>query len=250
MMPEEIQGRKPARRLKQPGQPVAQTLAEFLRREGVPDVVSALYLSAGEDTMPFSFLSPAFLSHRGVDGFAWPQVFVYVDKRKPFGRAARLSFHDDRGTVVQTTAMERLTVNGFPSWAIDVLADARDPESSLAAKVLRIRADNQQVLAMVAEAVWTPEVVITVCDGCAMGWQEEGRCDNDLAAPTSIVRYLTGPPRWWVTDHWTPRDWLPSLGDGPGWEFHRVTPLSSEWGHPWRPLHGANLFRISERPPT
>jgi hypothetical protein len=247
---EEIQGSKRARPLKQLGQPVALTMAEFLRREGVPDVVSALYLSAGEDTMPFSFLSPAFLSHRGVEGFAWPQVFVYVDKRKPFGRAAGLSFQDDRGTVVQTTAVERLTVNGLPSWALDVRADARHPESSLAAKVLRIRADNQQVLPMIAKSAWTPEVVITVCDGCAMGGQEEGRCDNDLADPTSIVRYLTDAPRWWVTDHWTPRGWLPILGDGPGWEFHRVTPLSSEWGHPWLPLHGANLFRIRKRQST
>jgi hypothetical protein len=221
-------------------------LAEILEKEGVPAAPSALYLSAGEDTMPFTFLSPAFLEHQGVEGFEWPELFVYVDKgRPPDGEMGKLWFEDDRGTMVVSDYTDTLDIEGSHAVLMNLTAVAREPESFLTTRLLRIRAENQAVLPMLAEAGWSPDVIISVCDGCAFGGQEDGRCENDLASESSIVHYLRRPPKWWVTDHWTPRDWLPRLPEGVDWRFRRVTPLSSEWGHPWRPLHGANLFEVT-----
>ena len=221
-------------------------LREFLEREGVPEVPSALYLSAGSDTMPFTFLSPPFLASHGVEDFVMPELFVYVDRQHPRGsRGGPFGFHDARGTVVRTVAAQQEAIGDHPAWMLDVEFQAQDPEFQGGARVLRVRARNQDVLPLVAQAGWAPDVVITVCDGDAWGGQDRGRCENDFSDPSTAPHFLAAPPKWWVTDHWRPRSMLPYFGDtGPQWEFERVGPLSSEWGHPWRPLHGANLCRV------
>lgn len=219
-----------------------------------PDPVTALYPSAGRDTMPFTFLGSAFLAHRGIDMPA-PEVFVFIDHSEPNDvEDAALSFRDDR-TEIRALDVREARVGDHPAWLMRVAVSDDGVEHE--AGVARIRAWN-------TPAYWlcggfTPDVFIGVRDGEGFGGQvPHGACENSLVLHTSPMTWFRSrPPRWWVTDHFRPA--VRGLAEGdmvrsPDRDFpvafRKVRLLSSQWGNITQ-LFGATVFEVAavEKPP-
>lgn len=212
---------------------------------------TALYVSAGSDTMPFSFLSEAFLARRGVAMLS-PDAYVFVDREKAPGRLG----YADKRTAVETSSIRKVSVGGHPAAVLDVLWRDLETGDERHVPVARIRASNQDAFGICQRDGWTPETVVAVCDGCAHGFQDplEGRggfrCENDLDDETTALAFLPGTPRWWITDHFRPMGGSVRPGEGFASRafpvgFRKVALLSSDWGHPWEPLNGATAFEVT-----
>jgi len=219
--------------------------------------VTALYPSAGNDTGPFGFLHPGFLANRGaVEGTA-PNAYVYVDQNEPDSNvAAPLTFDDGRMTV-RTLAVRQALVADFPAWLLSVECSSEISDNCRKIPVVRIRAQNRQIYSQCAAEGFAPFVFIGVCDGCAFGGQDRGRCENRLDHG-SPLKMLPQAPRWWVTDHFVsahgdanhllPNDVVRSECNDFPFVFRKVALLSTKWGHSWPPVSGATVFGVERNP--
>lgn len=226
---------------------------------GLNTAVTALYPSAGCDTAPFQFLHRAFLRHRAAWGVPTPDLFVYTDRFHPHDPAAGgLTYVErrrDDALVVETRSVEALTVEGHPSSLLTVQLHSDVPSEERTYRVLRIRIENEEAFAMFRNARWAPDVYIAPDDGCCFGGGNLGRCENSLDPEVSPVLGLVRPPRWWVTDHFSPRYMRTSYAPGDRvhapegfpYEIRKVSLLSSAWGHGWAPLNGATVFTVDDR---
>lgn len=234
-----------------------EAIDRAVQQSGITRPVTALYVSAGTDTAPFMFLHDGFRRHRGAWGPPTPDLFIYVDMLLPTpGGGNRLTYRErkrDNALVVETTALQPLEVEGHHANLLEVAfhSDIADEERSYT--VLRIQALNETVLDLCRQADWSPDIYIAVCDGDAFGGNY--RCENSLHPELSPFLTFTHPPRWWVTDHFSPRndgrsfesgDFFP-VPDGFPHNIRKVALLSSDWGHPWPPLHGATSFEVTPR---
>lgn len=235
----------------------SEAIAQATLKTGKAQPITALYVSAGNDTAPFMFLHDGFRRHRGAWGPPTPDLYVYVDMLFPSaGQASRLTYRErkrDNALVVETIGAHELDVEGHVASILSVEFHSDVAEEERRYTVLRICALNEEVLTMCRDAQWSPDVFIAVCDGDAFGGNY--RCENSLSPEHSPFLTFAKPPRWWVTDHFTPRnDWrsfesgdLFPVPEGFPYTIRKIALLSSDWGHPWPPLNGATSFEVSPK---
>lgn len=221
------------------------SLAEALGPDAGP---TALYVSAGSDTMPFVFLHPKFLAQRGIDPAIAPNAIVYVDRER---RAMPLFFNDER-TLIETNTLQRITVGEVPGALMTVDVSSTEPGGERETTVLFLETSNEDVYRMAADEGWTPDMFIGVCDGCRFGGNEG--CENSLRAERTPLRFL-GLPRWWVTEHFYPISGSFAPGDVIGGDrtfparFRKVGLLNPRWGTYGATLFGATLFEVKQAHP-
>lgn len=222
--------------------------------------ITGYYPSAGCDTAPFSFLLPAFLRHRR-SSFPTPDLFVYVDREFPHDPATdRLEYRDrsrDDVLVVETTSVRPLTVEGHPASLLRVRVHSDVPDEQRGYTVLRIRAENADVLEMCRRAGWSPDVYLSPDDGCCLGGGNAPRCENSVDPASAPILRFPRPPRVWVSDHinhprppahmrFVPGDRIPTPEAFP-LHLEKIALLSSAWGHGWTPFNGATAMRVTPR---
>ena len=115
---------------------------------------AGLYLSAGCDPKPLSFLSPAFLDSRNAPVEAAPVSLVYVDRVVPVDRP--LAFHDDQ-TEIRTTEIRPCLVLGFQ--AADLAISVRDNRGDIRTlRVIRVRCAGEDFVPAMRGVCWTPDI--------------------------------------------------------------------------------------------
>ena len=221
------------------------SLAEALGRDAGP---TALYVSAGSDTMPFVFLHPKFLADRGLDPAIAPNAIVYVDRGGP----AMPLFFDDERTLIETNTLERITVGKFSGALMTVGVSSTEPGWERETTVVFLETSNEDIYTMAGDEGWRPDMFIGVCDGCRFGGNQG--CENSLDAERTPLRFL-GLPRWWVTEHFFPLSGSFAPGDVIGGDrtfparFRKVGLLSPKWGRYGATLLGATLFEVEPAHP-
>ena len=216
-------------------------------------VVSALYVSAGDDTKALTFTHPAFLERQAGHSMERIGFYVYVDKEEQHD--APLAFDDGR-TRITTVEQRPHPVHDFEASLLRVSYESADlPSRELA--VLRVLADNESFAQAALTEQWRAVCFIGVCDGCG-GFGKNDRCENQFEDPsTSIPLRLNYP--WWVTDHLPgstaqggddPQNGDEILSSSPdfGARLTQVAFLSTNWrsniGKESRLYGGARLFEL------
>lgn len=214
--------------------------------------MTAYYPSAGRDTNPIALLRPTWLRRHGID-MPWPSVFVYVDRAYPVDPANdRLGGPTGSGIIMRTIDLEGLFVEGYPASIVTV--QIGHPVHGRVVRVLRIRAENHQVLTMCRRASWSPEIYIAPDDGCCFGGGNHDRCENSTDPMNTPMRAFHMPPLWWITDHFSPRTpdgeypdgaLIPTVYGFP-YEIRKIGHMQQErWGHDWDPFGGATAFELT-----
>ena len=168
-----------------------------LRRWIPEDSPSSLYVSAGNDTRPFTYLRPEVISGELVADSALPRFFVFVDRDEPRTDNLALEFEDGR-TSIQTVEQRQVETNdwGRASLLRIRVESSRYPDRGYA--VLRIKGDNQSLFRSSLSEAWSPDWFIGIRDGCRM-WRNASPCTNVLDSPDSIPLRLG--VSFWLTDH-------------------------------------------------
>ena len=155
---------------------------------------ACLYVSAGADTRPFSYLRPEALTNLDLDEEVFPRFFVLVEKASPLEN--RIEFEDQHSRV-ETGVFHPLQLGRLPAAMLKlVVRSDRFPKRTIA--VLRVKASNEEFAKAALAEEWSPTWFVGVRDGCAFGgnW----RCENEVRDFKVSIPLRLGV-RFWVTDH-------------------------------------------------
>ena len=221
--------------------------------------VWAFYPSSARDLKPLTYLHPDHLGSITDRDVPSPNVLVYSDSKREYLDDASekhwsrpLAF-DDQHTTVSGEPVESVTIEGVRI-AINRLTYRSDRYTERRYVVLRALGSNQEVSVRAARQGWSPDFLITVCDGC-LGFgganSIEERCEAAVLSSPPLLSGLGPGFRWLVTDHFDvnarePR--APNVGEAGPFDLEEVALLSTDWSGPGaQPLGGATLFELRLR---
>ena len=154
--------------------------------------VACLYVSAGTDTRPFTYLRPGVIPGDVVAEESLPRFFVFVDMAEPGREEVALSFEDDRSRI-ETIDHHAL---GRGPWEFASLLRVRigsDLYPNREYAVLRIRGGNEEITQEALAEGWAPDWFIGVRDGC-------GGCFNIIDSPEQSIPVRLGVSFWLTND--------------------------------------------------
>lgn len=229
---------------------MASLTGRGMRRHRRP--VTAYYPSAGQDASPLHLLAQEHLRRLGIE-MPTPEVLVCVDRdhpQEPGHDPYELEDGHRPWPPARTRGAERITVEGRPADLLTVVVG--NPNRGRTARVLRIRGENADVLDLAHRARWSPMIYIAPDDGCCFGGGNMDRCENSVTFDVSPFLSFGHPPRWWITDHFSPHNEQgqhPDLADLRRWGFpfhvERLGLIDERWGHEWDPFGGATAFELT-----
>ncbi len=198
--------------------------------------LACLYVSAGGDTRPLTYLRHEVLTDAVVSDWIIPEFFVFVDRDLPGSDGDMDLYFDDGRTRVQTVEQRPVESASWERAALLRVVVTSDRFPIRECAVLRIRSDTEGFCQDALAEDWSPDWFIGICDGCAFGGND--RCENELDRIEQSIP-LRLRVRFWLTDHLARRPLL----DEDGYRLHRqavVLPIRS--GGLLRGLHSWRLW--------
>lgn len=180
--------------------PIARVREKAVGLGWIPSsAADCLYVSAGSDTRPLTYLRPEVLGEMDLVGHAFPQFFVLIDKAYELEKeGGRLDFRDRR-TEIEALEHFDTELAGAPALLSRVLVSS-DRFDDRHVVVLQVEATNEGFAGIALSERWSPTWFVGVRDGCAFGGNS--RCENETRSiPRSIPLRLG--VRYWLTDHLT-----------------------------------------------
>ncbi len=176
----------------------AQDLAE--REEWIPQCsLACLYVSAGADTRPLTYLHHEVLTDDVVSDWIIPEFFVFVDRDLPGSDGEmELSFDDGR-TKVETIEQREVASDSWETAALLRVTVTSDRFPVRECAVLRVKSDNERFCQDALAEEWSPEWFIGIRDGCRMFF-ERNPCWNVIDSVEDSIP-LRLRVNFWLTDH-------------------------------------------------
>jgi hypothetical protein len=193
LIPEPVEHLGPEPPPPPPG-PIREAQA-YAEQEGwIPEgSLSCLYVSAGMDTRPLTYLRPEVIPEEVVADWVLPRFFVFVDRDQPAdGDDLSLEFDDGRTRVetIEERTVDSETRDMAALLRIRLRSD-RFPVREYA--VLRICGDNEAICQESLSEGWAPDWFIGVRDGC-------GGCFNIIDSPERSIPLRLGVSFWLTND--------------------------------------------------